>query len=376
MEETKKQQNTFRYKSLDGLRGIMTLFVFIAHVNYNLFPGAIIFMDTFFIMSSFFITRLLLNDLKFFKNIDFNKFYSRRFKRLLPALAIMLLTLVVFEKIANVFHWQNYLHVFAAVFYFTNWIRALSIPHFGTLGHTWSLSIEEQFYLFWPIVLHFIYRYKSSKKTAMFLLICIIIFTFSWRGFQAFSGVSFDRLYNGTDMRLDSLSFGAILALCYDAEIIIKFKKICSHVVSLIILILLMTIGGLFTHCQTVEWYLWQEPLYELISLGLIVGLTESNGNLLVGLIFENPVSVYLGKICYGFYLWHYPILIYFGKMFSPNIFPKFLFCLPATLVVAAISYELIESPLLNNKKKFPINQTFRARKDRFLEYLAQGKKV
>lgn len=162
-----------RWTAFDGLRGIMVIFAFLGHVNYDVFSGPVIFMDTFFIMSSFLITRLLLKDWKGHGRINFKEFYIRRAKRLFPALLVV----TAATTAVTYFYWERgfsqMLHVAAALFYFTNWIRAFDIPYDYYLGHTWSLSIEEQYYLVWPVLLALSLHKGWNGKRLTYWLIAV-----------------------------------------------------------------------------------------------------------------------------------------------------------------------------------------------------------
>ena len=340
-----------RYLALDGLRGVMTICVFIAHVDYYYYPGAIIYMDTFFIMSSFFITRILLNDISEKGIINFKDFYSRRIKRLFPALFLMLITFTILDSFSSSTHWKNYTHLYGAFFYYSNWLRAFAIPHEYIFGHTWSLSIEEQFYIVWPLILTLLYKNNQDRNKGIKFLTAITLLCLFWRILLVFGDASADRLYNGTDVRLDSLSIGALLAFSSKTYIVRKLGILFSHPISICMLIVLMLFGGLNVDYQQDKWYLWQQPLFEIISTALLLGIIFSKKNRLITLLFENQVSVYLGKICYGIYLWHYPILVVASTTFNLNILQQFVICGPLTISIAALSYEILEKPILSRKK-------------------------
>jgi peptidoglycan/LPS O-acetylase OafA/YrhL len=339
-----------RWTALDGLRGIMAIFVFLAHVDYDIFPGPIIFMDTFFILSSFLITRLLLKDWQTQGHINFKKFYIRRAKRLFPALLIVVLATTAVTYFYFGQSTDRMLHVLGSLFYFSNWLRAFEIPHEGFLGHTWSLSIEEQYYLAWPVMLAFFLRHHWQGKKLMFALLGIIIFSMTWRAYLSLNGASIHRTYNGTDVRLDSLAIGALLALNFSAIWLQKWLKFFSRASVIWLLILSLAVGIFNVDYRESSWYIWQQSCFQLISFALIMGLLQSPENFGLKAVFQNPVIVYLGTICYGIYLWHYPLLIFGVEIFHLNNWDKVLFCGAATLIFATISYFLIERPVLRSK--------------------------
>ncbi len=339
-----------RWTALDGLRGIMAFFVFLAHVDYDVFPGPIIFMDTFFLMSSFLITKLLFKDWRVTGRINFKKFYIRRAKRLFPALlaVVLVTTLVTYFYFGRGL--KQMLHVVGALFYFMNWLRALEIPSDYYLGHTWSLSIEEQYYMVWPVVLALSLRQSWYGKKLSWCLVGIIIFCVAWRSAMAVKGFSVPRLYNGTDMRLDSLALGALLAINYDAAWMQRWNRLFSRPWLIWLFIITLLIGMVTVDFRHKQWYIWQQPCYELISLALMIGLLQNPQQWGLKFVFQNRVIVYIGTICYGVYLWHYPILLMGEQILHLSGLLLALVCGPITVMLASISYFVLERPVLQSK--------------------------
>jgi peptidoglycan/LPS O-acetylase OafA/YrhL len=354
---------TGRWTALDGLRGLMSIGVFMAHIKYEWVPGAIIFMDMFFLLSSFFITRLLLKAWTKTGKINYKAFYIRRVKRLFPALLLVVISVVLFSHFYAGLPFSRMLHVVAALFYFANWLRALGIPHEHVLGHTWSLSIEEQFYLVWPLMLATVLwcsavRTADGMRTRLYqqryfivLLCSIVLVTFGWRAYLALAGASIHRTYNGTDMRLDSLALGALLALCYDSAWV---QKACARLAKpqLMWPLLLAVVYGCFVvDFRHQAWYVWQQPLYVLISLALIMAFLHMPSTGLMNALFQNPVMRYLGTICYGIYLWHFPLIILSREALGLGLWSSFAVCAPLTLLLASLSYHWVELPMLQHNR-------------------------
>jgi peptidoglycan/LPS O-acetylase OafA/YrhL len=355
--------STDRWTALDGLRGLMSIGVFMAHIKYEWVPGAIIFMDMFFLLSSFFITRLLLKDWTKTGKINYKAFYIRRVKRLFPALLLVVACVVLFSHFYAGLPFSRMLHVVAALFYFANWLRALGIPHEHSLGHTWSLSIEEQFYLVWPLMLATMLwlsavRTAEGARTWLYqrryfigLLSGIVLFTFAWRAYLALSGASIHRTYNGTDMRLDSLALGALLALCYDNT---RVQAACSRLAKphLMWPLLLAVVCGCFVvDFRQQAWYVWQQPIYVLVSLALIMAFLHMPSTGLINAMFQNPIMRYLGTICYGIYLWHFPLIILSREVLGLGLWSSFAVCAPLTLLLASLSYHWVELPMLKHNR-------------------------
>lgn len=339
-----------RWTALDGLRGIMTVCVFIAHVNYDWLPGPILFMDTFFMMSSFLITRLLLKDWHRAGTLHIRQFYLRRVRRLYPALLLVIAATTAMTYFYYGRGVDQMLHVAGALFYFSNWLRALAIPHDPVLGHTWSLSIEEQFYLVWPLLLWLCLRLRCDGRRLFFLLLGVAVAAAAWRAELAAQGAPIFRTYNGTDMRLDSLALGAMLAIGFDWPLMRRCAAWVSRFWVMWPLVGLLGYGAALVDFRTPQWYIWQQPLYCLASLALILGLLENSRGGLLNYLLQNPLAVYLGTICYGVYLWHFPVLWILSDIFKLSDWDKVLICGPITLACASISYFFIERPLLRIK--------------------------
>ena len=151
-EAYRKQYYPLGYTpALDGLRGLMAIVVMVAHVYSTVLPVAMLVMDLFFVMSGYFITSLLVRDIQRHGSIRYGEFYRRRFARILPPLLVMLLAYLLFRSIF-VPPFRDALVEAAIVFtYITNWWLVFDPSGIFLLPHTWSLAVEEQFYLLWPI---------------------------------------------------------------------------------------------------------------------------------------------------------------------------------------------------------------------------------
>ena len=147
---------------LDGMRAVAVYLVVLFHAGYQRFSGGFIGVDVFFVLSGYLVTQLLLRDLSSLGNIRFSRFYARRYRRLLPAsFVVLIVTAVVYSSIASPAEVAGAVNGFKSAFlYATNWYFITeSTDYFGAdvsqnpVLHFWSLAIEEQFYLLWPIVL-------------------------------------------------------------------------------------------------------------------------------------------------------------------------------------------------------------------------------
>ncbi|AMY11303.1 O-acetyltransferase OatA [Luteitalea pratensis] len=352
-----------RWPALDGMRGLMTIGVFVAHVSYEWLPGAILFMDAFFMMSSFFITRLLLKDWHTDGRIHYASFYVRRLRRLYPALLAMVIPIALFFVVGFGHRASLLLNVAGTLFYFANWLRAFGVPHQNYIGHTWSLSIEEQYYLLWPAIFGLLLALsgrgvapaagKRPLRLAFWAVALggVMVATMAWRSWLALHGANWERMYNGTDMHLDSLALGALLAITFDTR---PVQAACAWLARpwlVWAMVAVMVWGAARMNVVVPAWYAWQQHFYVLLSLALIMSFLKTPTGWGLRFAFQNPVSLYLGAICYGLYLWHYPLIYICHEVFAWPVWKTFLVCAPLSLALASLSYFLLELPALNGNR-------------------------
>ena len=351
-----------RWPALDGLRGLMTVGVFVAHIKYSWLPGSILFMDLFFMMSSFFITRLLLREWQRKGSIDFRSFYVRRLKRLYPAMLAVVLAIASFTALYPGAGGGRWLGVAGTLLYFQNWLLAFRLPNQSYLGHTWSLSIEGQFYLVWPVLFLAALLVGARRRgeagearpnlaVAAVLLGGVALAAMLWRAWLASRGTHWLRLYAGTDMRLDSLALGALLAFVLDTRHLQRAASLLAKPGLVWLMVAALLFGAFNVHMMSPAWYAWQQPLYVLVSLGVIMAFLKTPTGWGLGFVFQNPVSLYLGAICYGLYLWHFPLIWFCRSVLHAEAWLAILVCAPLSLALASLSYFYLELPALNGRR-------------------------
>ncbi|WP_198970410.1 acyltransferase family protein [Xylophilus sp. ASV27] len=355
-----------RWSTLDGLRGMIAVTVLVGHVQYSWLPGSFIFMDTFFMMSGFLITRILVRQWQQNGKINLLEFYRRRFRRLAPALLLVVAFVGLCSALIGRTSPNPGLHLLAAIFYFENWLRALAIPHDGILGHTWSLAIEEQFYLVWPLLLIAGLSIGPAPRNLanstgtpsalhstrwIVFLSAVVILCMAWRTHLALRGVPIERLYNGTDMRLDSLGLGALLALTFHTRHVRAISNwLASGWASTAVLALLWW-AAFNVDFRWHIWYAWIQPICTLLSLALLAGLLAMPPTTYLFKLFSHPAIRYVGTISYGFYLWHYPLIDLSRELLQLQPVGVLLISASLTLLLASISYHFLELPLLGGKR-------------------------
>ena len=358
--QTRANENkkVFGYEpALDGVRALAVLFVMVGHLNLVYAGG--LGVDIFFVLSGYLITAILFAEFAVNGRIDLKKFYARRALRILPAVMLLLLVLNVFAAItqsrgqAETLRWDS----LGALFYIANWLRAFG-RDLGILGHLWSLSIEEQFYLLWPITLAFLLSRKLSANQILLVIGCLVV-AVNLDRISLYRGIeSFNRIYNGLDTRADALLLGCALALFSD-------KIATSSVWQALGLIGAMFVGYVLFLAYPVPANL-QVPFGltiggTLFALGTAFFLAAIHANPRAILVrwLALPPLVWTGRISYGLYLWHFPVFTVVGAGL-PVLRPMQSGALKilATFCCATLSYYLLERPCLNLKRQFSVVKT------------------
>ena len=360
-EAYQKQYYPLGYSpALDGLRGLMTIGIIVAHVRYPLVPGSILYMDMFFVMSGYFITSLLLRDIERHGTIRYAQFYRRRFARLLPPFAAMLTVYLLYRFFFFGPFSAAFLDASLAFTYVANWWRAFGWQGVSYMGHTWSLSVEEQFYLLWPITLILLFRWLGVSWRLVGAIVALALAIWVWRAYLTSTGVPFWRLYNGTDTRADAFVAGCALAVFFKLAPPGRFPRFEQFLPKLAWPVLVFCLFTTFFFVQ------FQNPLYYYYGIflcGIIPGsvllilILRSSGTI-VHRILERPEPVFLGRIFYGMYLWHFPILMIMNDQFGvPNLL-RFLIGFPLTVLMATLSYAFIERHFMRTRATAPQDET------------------
>jgi peptidoglycan/LPS O-acetylase OafA/YrhL len=332
--------------ALNGLRAVAVLCVVLYHAGLPA-PGGFGVL-VFFVLSGFLITWLLLNEFQKTGDLSFRKFYARRSLRIFPAfyaysgllLCFLLLThkhIVVPQALASLLYLNDY---YQAI---------LGDPNTG-FSHTWSLAVEEQFYLIWAPALLVLLR---SRKVLPTLLTAIVVLCI-YRLVLAFSGVNQGYIYEAFDTRADHLLTGCLLAyLLFERKWARLFQMACRPwFVCIIIVILTAMNAGEFRfgpfYRDTVAFTF--EPL--LVAI-LIPGLISSSGTFGGRILEWSPISG-MGRISYSMYLYQQVVISPVEKILHRQpLLLQAAASLGATVVAALFSYYVIEKPFLRLKSRF-----------------------
>jgi len=302
--------------SLDGLRGVAVLAVMTYHSG--LIRGGFLGVDMFFTLSGFLITRLLLQERAATGAINLKGFYVRRALRLLPALIVFLLLWTCFLLVTVPPEYWGIVggYVAAVLFDVANWAGIHGLP-MGIFGHTWSLAIEEQFYLIWPLAVAVLVGGLRRPRLIACLLALAAVVSFAWRLHLAVGGATERRIYWATDAHADGLLIWADLAfLLAGGGRLTRAGSVASAMAFAAVVGLL----GLLAAVPFNPSYAYgMSTLVALATSALEVGRPGSR----VARLLEARWLVWADRISYALYLWHFPIFSQFGVLNLPGHLPS-----------------------------------------------------
>jgi peptidoglycan/LPS O-acetylase OafA/YrhL len=339
--------------ALDGLRALAVASVLLYHDSL-LIPGGFLGVDVFFVLSGFLITSLLVDEQRRTGAIDLRHFYLRRALRLFPALwalvAVGVVFALIFPRAPQSPHiWRG---VVCSLIYVSNWVNAKDAFALGPYGHTWSLAVEEQFYLIWPLILIVLLRTTRRGRTLFRITLSLAALSALWRLALSLHGSSPWRLYNGSDTRADSLLMG-----CATAMAMMSARSLSSGsrrwlrwlAVGSVVFI------GYLMATTSLEWIGYGRGMFSAVALAtvtVLVALLTNSDWWLTRALSSRPF-VWVGRLSYSLYLWHYPIY-QFMKPERIRIDPRLVMVLRvcASVIAALGSFYLIERPFLRLKSR------------------------
>jgi peptidoglycan/LPS O-acetylase OafA/YrhL len=341
-----------RHPALDGLRAIAVLAVLGFHGNISWLGGGFLGVDLFFVLSGFLITRLLLDERGLTGTIALGRFYARRVLRLFPALVVVGAAVIIYAEVhLDPAQASRALHdALATATYHMNWRLALfDHPPFGRFDHAWSLAIEEQFYVLWPLLVAVLARRRGPRAVAIAAGTGVAL-SAAFRVALSLADQPARRIYYGLDTHADGLLLGALFAaltvimttsalrrrlprwagaaaLCFAGLAMLRFVRGSTFVDTTGLLLFELAVAIV---------------LLDVVSGSPITRFLE--GRALVG----------IGRISYGIYLWHWPVFLAItaGEVHEGET-ALFAVRVLVTFALALASYQLVERPFLRLQQRF-----------------------
>ncbi len=344
---------------LDGIRAIAVIMVLAYHLKLALFKSGFLGVTVFFVLSGYLITGILISEVEEEGTIDLKNFWLRRIRRLVPAVMSMAVVIIFVSAVVNrIIFTKGCKDFLASVLGFNNWWQIFNkVSYFEAAGvpspftHCWSLAIETQFYLIYPLILLGIYKLVKSREegrakrgllfagvTLLLALISVILMIVLFDPQQDAS-----RVYYGTDTRAFSLLFGALLAILWEYQMVPRrlsasVNMVLGSVSFAVLLVMTIAING-----SSNFWYRGGQFVGTILTVLMVYAV--SGRKTWLSRFLSNPVLKWIGDRSYSIYLWHYPIILLISKGIKASWWIT-LIEIVLSVVLAELSYRFIETPI------------------------------
>ncbi len=347
-----------RVPGLDGVRALAVLAVIAFHLGMRMTPGGFLGVDIFFVLSGYLITDLLVAQWTRHGQLDLRRFWIRRARRLLPALAVLLVAVAAAVAVIE----PDQLSAFrpalaAAVSYSSNWYQALHhVSYFASLGpppplqHLWSLAIEEQFYLAWPLLLLLVLTRLRRRRARVLTAWLGALASAAAMALMYLPGSDPSRVYYGTDTHSTGLLVGAALALTWPMATLTNAPRRFARRLDYLGAAGLVVLAWALVHFAGTNPAVY--PLGLAVAALAAAGLTAAAAAPgTVSALLSLPPLRWLGVRSYGTYLWHWPVIAIAAAITGPGPAAPWLWAAEAAIAItlAAASWKWLEEPILRN---------------------------
>lgn len=352
--------------ALDGVRGTAMVLFMAYHLGVSQLQGAWVGINLFFVLSGYLIVRLLTAEHYRWGTIDFIAFYRRRARRLLPALGVLLVTLIAYSMVWASLQTRREMRgdIIATSLYVMNWrLVSQNSQYFDEFGdpsylkHAWTLSVEEQFYLVVPVLLIALFASMRSRRARSVALLVGAALSALWGVRVGVEGLAAQaHSYYGTDVRAQSLFVGAALGVWFAPSARGRIPRRLPRTA-----VALLGWSGLafmlFAYLRIAPFAPWMFErggmLLSSVAAGaLVLACADPRRSALKAVLGSSPFA-YLGKLSYGLYLWHWPVHLWLLQGLPDLPMPVHLALgLAFTTVLAVASYELVEKKVIKRGLK------------------------
>ena len=375
--------------SIDSLRAIAVIAVIIYHIDANYLPGGFLGVDLFFVLSGYLISSLIIKEYKSTGTVNLYNFYVRRARRLLPAVYFMITVVLIIITLFNgVLLKKSYLDALFGYIYSSNWWYIFhKLDYFDSFGsqspfkHLWSLAIEEQFYMFFPLIFLIFNRKSKSNngnsklnKNFIYVVLSLILVSLIAH-ILLFDINNINRIYFGTDTRAFSLLVGVVGAILYPMDRLSeRTTKKDNMIYSIVSLVSILVLIGIMINTSEYNTWLYRGGFLLVAIIGLIIIISSGRQYTFMSKLLSFKPFVFIGKISYSLYLWHFPILVVttpVSEIGNPNLFYVTL-RIGLIFLVATGSYMFVETPIRKLRFVNYINLLFK----RIMKFKNNTKKI
>ena len=345
--------------ALDGLRALAVAMVFAYHLEFSWASGGFLGVDLFFVISGYLITRLLLDEHDEHGRIALGGFWTRRFRRLVPAMVVMIAaTLVATRRWGLPEQWRSIGgDAIAALSYVANWRFVIDDQSYfdASLGpspllHTWSLAVEEQWYLLWPIAMVGLCAWATRSNRARWVVVTVILGAAA--GSAAWMALSYvpsdpSRVYFGTDTRAQQLLIGAALGwLLHVRPSLARIVSTSGSRLPFGFALATLIAAAVVVDDDSTWLYRGGFLAISVVAAVVVLGTTAPRGSGL-GWLGQAPL-VWIGRRSYGIYLWHWPVILFMDPATGGTLgrWPLVMLQVVVTMAAAEASYRLVETPV------------------------------
>ena len=348
---------------IDGLRALSVLAVIAYHLNLNWAEGGLLGVGIFFVISGYLITDQIITQWERHRRLNLLDFWVRRARRLLPAMVVMLFVVAIWLLIiepSRLFGLKG--DFMSSLFYFNNWWLIFhNVSYFESfgppspIGHLWSLSIEGQFYILWPIVLIIVMKIARRRgKLIAWIMACAAVSALAMALIYV-PGTDPSRVYYGTDTRVFALLIGAALAVAWPSQKLNdKVSEPAQRVLDIVGGLGLILLLVLFNQVNEFDDLLYRGG-FLVISLiaAVVIAVLAHPASRLGSIVGCKPLR-WIGLRSYSLYIWHFPVII----LSSPNVSTeessmlRIIIQVAVSFLLAALSYKYVEEPIRRGSLK------------------------
>lgn len=354
-QRNRKPINPRYMPGLDGVRAVAVIAIIIYHLNPQWLSGGFLGVDTFFVISGYLITSLLLTEYHNTGKIKLMSFWLRRVKRLIPAVLFLVMGVIVLSLIFMPTEIQKVrADSIAAIFYVSNWWYIMqNVDYFEQfavqpLKHLWSLAIEEQFYLVFPIVLLSLFSFIRRLKSIRIIFLILLVISMIAMMVLYVPNENVARVYFGTDTRIQTLLMGVLLALVWPPfQLKAKVNRQMRTMIDTAGVVGLAILFICFKFVSETNSILYYGGFFLISTVTLLVIASSVHPSGYFAKFLGNKVFTFIGSRSYSLYLWHYPIIVLIHHQFVQGQIPPLVYVVEILLMVlmAEFSYKFIEQP-------------------------------